>query len=81
MKKKNDKNHKKLNIKQSNSSTCDKTHANNSNNNEEREPLNQDDKKSESEEIPELINPKTLHKNRPSTVIVGDSTVKHLHDF
>ena len=77
--KKNDKNHEKLNINQLNSSTCDKTHVTNSNNNEEREPLDQDDKKSESEEITEQINPNTLHKKRPSTVIVGDSTVKHLH--
>ena len=77
--KKKDKNHKKLNITQLNSSTCDKIQVNNSNNNEEREPLDQDDKKSESEGITEQFNPNTLHKERPYTVIVGDSTVKHLH--
>ena len=68
-----------LNINRINSSTCDKTHVNNSSNHEEREPLDQDDKKSESEEIIEQINPNTLHKRRPCTVIVGDSTVKYLH--
>ena len=49
------------------------------NNNEERGPLDQDDKKSESEEITEQINPNTLHEKRHCTVIFGDSTVKHLH--
>ena len=42
-------------------------------------PLDQDDKKSESEEITEQINPNTLHKKRSSTIIVGDSAVKYLH--
>ena len=60
--KKNDKNHKQLNINQLNSSTCDKTHVSNSNNSEEREPLDQDDEKSESEEITEQINPNSMHK-------------------
>ena len=79
--KENDKNHKKPNISQLNSKTCDKTHVNkNSNNNtKEREPLDQADKKSESEEITDQNNPNTLHKRRPCTIIVGDSTVKHLH--
>ena len=36
-----------------------KTHVSNSNNIEEREPLDQDDKRSESEEITEQINPKS----------------------
>ena len=72
--KKNDKNHEKLNINQLNSSTCDKTHVNNSSYHEEREPRDQDDKKSEKEEITEQINPNTLNKKRPCTVIVGDST-------
>ena len=59
----------------------DKNHSkNNSNNNtKEKEPLDQADKKSESEEIIEQSNPNTLHKKRPCTIIVGDSTVKHLH--
>ena len=62
--KQNVKNHKKLNISQLNSKTCDKTHVNkNSNNNtKEREPLDQADKKSESEEIIEQSDPNTLHK-------------------
>ena len=60
--KKYDKNHKKFNINQLNSSTFDETHVNNSNNNEEREPLDQDNKMSESEEINEQINSNTLHK-------------------
>ena len=77
--KKKDKNHKKLNINQLNNSTCDKTHVNNSNNNEERETLDQDDQKSESEEITEQINPNTLRNKRPCTIIDGDSKVKHLH--
>ena len=53
-----------LNINQLNSKTCDKTHVNknSNNNNEEREPLDQYDKKSESEEITEQSNAKTLHK-------------------
>ena len=59
--KKNDKNHGKLNINQLNNSTCDKIHVNNSSNYEEREPLDQDDKKIENEEITEQINPNTLH--------------------
>ena len=63
-------NHEKLNINQLNSSTCDKTHVNNPKNNEQREPLEQHDKKSESEEITEQINPNSLHKKRPLTVIV-----------
>ena len=81
MKKKYDKNHKKFNIDQLNDKTCDKTHVNkNSNNNtKEREPLDQADKKSESEEITDQSNPNTLQKKRPCTIIVGDSTVKHLH--
>ena len=79
--KENDKNHKKLNISQLNSKTCNKTHVNkNSNNNtKEREPLDQADKKSESEEITDRSNPNTLHKKRPCTIIVRDSTVKNLH--
>ena len=48
-------------------------------NNEEREPLDQDSEKSESEEITEHNNPNILHKKRPCTIIVGDSTVKYLH--
>ena len=60
--KKNDKSHEKLNINQIKSGTCDKTHVNNSRNHEEREPLDQDDKKFESEEITEQINPNNLHK-------------------
>ena len=60
--KKKNENHKKFNICQLNSSTCGKTHVNNSNNNEEREPLDQGNRKSESEEIIEQISPKTLHK-------------------
>ena len=55
-------------------------HANkNSNNTKEREPLDQADKKSEREEITEQCNPNTLHKKRSCTIIVGDSTLKHLH--
>ena len=67
--KKNDKNQKKLNISQLNSKTCDKTHVNkNSNNNtKESEPLDQADKKSESEEIIEQSNPNTLPKKRLCT--------------
>ena len=70
--KENDKNHKKPNISQLNSKTCDKTHVNkNSNNNtKEREPLDQADKKSESEEITDQSNPNTQHKKRPCTIIV-----------
>ena len=52
--KENDKNHNKLNISQLNSKTCDKTHLKkNSNNNtkEIKQPLDQADNKSESEEI------------------------------
>ena len=60
--KKNDKNRGKLNINQLNNSTCDKTHINNSRNHEEREPLDQDYKKFECEEITEQINPNPLHK-------------------
>ena len=41
--------------------------------------MDQDDNKSESEEITEQINPNILHKKGPCTVIVGDSAVKHLH--
>ena len=69
------------NINQLNSKTCDKNHVNkNSNNNtKEREPLDQADNKSESEEIAEQTNPNTLHKKRPCTIIAGDSKVKHLH--
>ena len=61
--------------------TCDKTHVikNSNNNTKEREPLDQADKKSESEEIADQSHPKTLNKKRPCTIIVGDSTVKHLH--
>ena len=44
-----------------------------------KEALDQDGKKSESEEITEQFNPNTLHKKRPCTSIVGDSTVDHLH--
>ena len=44
-----------------------------------KEALDQDDKKSESEEITEKFNPNTLHKKIPCTIIVGDSTVDHLH--
>ena len=79
--KENDKNHKIRNFSQPNSKTCDKIHVNkNTNNNtKRREPLDQADKKSESEEIIEQSNPNTLHKKRPCTIIVGDSTVKHLH--
>ena len=40
--------------------------------------MDQNDKTSGSEEITEQINPNILHKTRPCTVIVGDSTVKHL---
>ena len=58
---KNDKNHGKLNINQLNNSTCDKAHVHNSSNHEERQPLDQDDKKFENEEITEQINPNTLH--------------------
>ena len=77
----NDKNHKKLNISQIISKTCDKTQVNkNSNNNtKEREPLDQADKESESEEIIEQSNPNILHKKRPCTIMVGDSTVKHFY--
>ena len=79
--KENNKNHKIRNFSQNNSKTCDKIHVNkNANNNTKaREPLDQADKKSESEEIIEQSNPNTLHKKRPCTIIVGDSTVKHLH--
>ena len=79
--KENDKNHKIRNFSQNNSKTCDKIHVNkNANNNTKaREPLDQADKKSESEEIIEQSNPNTLHEKRPCTIIVGDSTVKHLH--
>ena len=73
------KQHKKLNISPLNNSTCDKTHVNNSNNNKERENLDQDDKKSESEVITGQINPNSPHKKRFCTIIVEDSTVKHLH--
>ena len=78
--KENDKNHKKLDISQLNSKTYDNTHVNkNSNNNtKESEPLDQANKKSESEEIIEQSNPNTLPKKRPCTIIVGDSIVKHL---
>ena len=60
----NAKNHKTSIITQLNSKTCAKTHVNkNSNDNtKEREPLDQADKKSESEEITEQSNPITLHK-------------------
>ena len=51
----------KLNINQLNNGNCDKTHVNNSNNDEERETLDQDDKKSKSDEITEQINPNTRH--------------------
>ena len=45
---KKDENHKKLNINQLNNSTCEKTHVNSSNNNEEEgKALNEGDKKSE----------------------------------
>lgn len=73
------KKHKKLNINPLNNSTCDKTHVNNSNNNKERESLDQDDKRSESEVITGQINPNSPHKKRFCTIIVEDSTVKHLH--
>ena len=59
--------------------TCDKTNVNENSNSEEREPQYQDDEKSESEELIEQRNPKILHKNRPYTNRVGDSSVKHLH--
>ena len=72
--KENDKNHKIRNFSQNNSKTCDKIHVNkNTNNNTKgREPLDEADKKSESEEIIEQSNPNTLHKKRPCTIIVGD---------
>ena len=44
-----------------------------------RESLDQNDKKSESDEITEQINLNTLDKKRLYTVVIGDSTVKHLH--
>ena len=77
----NDKNHKIRNFSQRNSKTCDKIYVNkNTNNNTKgREPLDQADKKSESEEIIEQSNPNTLHKKSPCTIIVGDSTLKYLH--
>ena len=79
--KENDKNHKIRNFSQTNSKNCDKINVNkNTNNNTKgREPLDQADKKSESEEIIEQSYPNTLHKKRPCTIIVGDSTVKHLY--
>ena len=79
--KENDENHKIRNFSQPNSKTCDKIHVNkNTNNNTKgRELLDQAYKKSESEGIIEQSNPNTLHKKRPCTIIVGDSTVKHLH--
>ena len=65
--KESNKNYKKLNINQLNGNTCDKIHGNENsyNNNEDRKPLDQDDKKSEKEEIAELSNPNILHKKRP----------------
>ena len=62
--KRNDKNHKKPNFNKLNSKTCDKTHVNKNSNNstKKREPLDQGDKKSESEEINQQSNPNTLHK-------------------
>ena len=64
--KENDKNDKKPNISQLNSKTCYKTHTNkNSNDNtKERKPLDQDDKRSESEEITDQSNPNNLHKKK-----------------
>ena len=41
--------------------------------------MDQADKKSESEEFIEQSNPNTLPKKIACTIIVGDSTVKHLH--
>ena len=74
--KESNKNYKKLNINQLNGNTCDKIHGNENsyNNNEDRKPLDQDDKKSEKEEIAELSNPNIL-----CTVIDLSSTMKHLH--
>ena len=59
--KENDKNHKKPNISQVNSKTCDKTHVNKNSNNsaKERKPLDQADEKSESEEITDQSNTPT----------------------
>ena len=75
--KKKDKNHKKLNIKQLNSSTCDKTDVNNSNNNGESELLDQDDKKSEVRKLLSNSISKLCIEKKPCTAIVKDSTVKH----
>ena len=64
--KENGTNHKKLNINLLKSKTFDKTHVNknSNNNNEEKEPLDQEGKKSETKEITEqiLCTKRTLHK-------------------
>ena len=52
----------KLNINQLNSNTCDETRVNKNSINKEREPLDRDNEKFESEEITELRNPNILHK-------------------
>ena len=62
-KKENDKNHEKPNTSQLNSKICDNTHVNKNsyNSTKEREPLDQPDKKSESEKITDQSNPSTLY--------------------
>ena len=61
--KENDVDQKKLKINQVNSNSSGKTHVKENFNNEVREPPDQDDKKSEREEITEQRNPNVLHKN------------------
>ena len=61
--KENDVDQKKLKINQVNSNSSGKTHVKENFNNEVREPPDQDDKKSEREEITEQRNPNVLHEN------------------
>ena len=71
------KNHEKLNINHLNSSTYDKTHVNNGNNNEENLWI----RMIKNLKVKKLLSKSILTlcvKKRPCTVIVGDSTVKHL---
>ena len=49
-------------MNQLNSNTCDETRVNKNSINKEREPLDRDNEKFESEEITELRNPNILHK-------------------
>ena len=77
--KENGKNQKKLSNNQLNSKISAKTQVNSNFGNKKRDPPDQDEGNSESEEITEQCKLKILHRERPCTIKVEDSSVKHLH--